>query len=127
MPANSFLDAPRAYLFFNPTFLKYFDCIFTSKKINMIFNGYISTDIFQRIYFNGYISTDIFQRIYGYLRFIQINLFTRPNTDFFLTIVIIDYVLDIAQVIFSFKCKFRNTYFFFFFFRQLSFFQLFFK
>ena len=45
MPANSFLDAPRAYLFFNPTFLKYFDCIFTSKKINMIFNGYISTDI----------------------------------------------------------------------------------
>jgi hypothetical protein len=55
MPANSFLDAPRAYLFFNPTFLKYFDCIFTSKKINMIFNGYISTDIFQRIYFNGYI------------------------------------------------------------------------
>ena len=59
MPANSFLDAPRAYLFFNPTFLKYFDCIFTSKKINMIFNGYISTDIFQRIYFNGYISTDI--------------------------------------------------------------------
>ena len=35
----------------------------------MIFNGYISTDIFQRIYFNGYISTDIFQRIYfnGYI------------------------------------------------------------
>jgi len=103
MPANSFLDAPRAYLFFNPTFLKYFDCIIYIKKNNMIFNGYFSTDIFQRIF-----STDIFQRIYGYLRFIQINVFTRPNTDFFLAIVIIDYVLVITQVIFSFKRKFRN-------------------
>jgi len=76
MPANSFLDAPRAYLFFNPTFLKYFDCIFTSKKINMIFNGYISTDIFQRIYFNGYISTDIFQRIY-FNGYISTDIFQR--------------------------------------------------